>query len=78
MQCFGNYNRYDRICQLCSETNLFTACQCKNETELKKKINNEIIKCPYRKTYYTKDRDCYHKCDKTGKDCYCEYLQWGE
>jgi len=78
MQCFGNYNVYDRICQLCSETNLFTACRCKRETKLKNIVNDEIFKCPYREIYYDKDRDEHWNCTKSGYKCHCYYLKWGE
>jgi hypothetical protein len=32
MICFGEYNIYDRMCQLCFKTNYLEAKNCMNET----------------------------------------------
>jgi len=78
MMCFGNFKWFDRVCQLCNETNNNVCIKCKDETILKKKINDEIWKCPYREIYYDKDRDEHWDCTKSGHKCNCEYLKWGE
>lgn len=71
MRCFGKYNRYDRICELCATTNSNEANKCIKETQNIKEVGELAMKCEFRESYFDKDRDWHYHCTKMDGKCNC-------
>ena len=71
MICKGKYNKNDRLCELCLQTNVNEANECRKVTKEKENLetwkNIKAEKCKYRFSYYS-EHDLYYGCSING-DC---------